>query len=150
VLNQADGKQSMPFPFTDLCRNVKFLGKVNRDKFPSVVITPSFASGHVIEGVIGKTSWPLGVKGLLYKAEIIQYRIFDSDTTEEIGTGGGMSLFGVEWDDDMQRHDQSAGGRDWQSFEKQFFQPSSKTKDGFDQFLSTVDRIMEAMDTVEA
>jgi hypothetical protein len=150
VVNQVN-EQSRPFPFTELTRNVKFPGEIDPNKFPNVQVNSVFAREHKIESVIGKTSWTLQVVNSNYNAEIIVFHIWGSDTSQPPETGGGLQLYGAEWNDDMQFHDQAGGARDWEDFENQFLDSfGSNNGDGFGRFLAIVNRMLGAMDSVAA
>ncbi|KAK3330870.1 hypothetical protein B0H66DRAFT_598394 [Apodospora peruviana] len=164
VQNQIDMKEmktAVPFSLQGLKQSLKFDGDVLSDDFPHFTIFNSFAKTYQIENIIGKTSWSYMINSQ-YALEISSYHKWGPNTELTAVSGAGLSMYGFDWDHDMDAADIAEGPRPWNDFAEQFLQvdrgfyPEDEGKEQdleqgpYDDFLYWIHRIQDMLDKATA
>ncbi|KAK0730757.1 hypothetical protein B0H67DRAFT_639219 [Lasiosphaeris hirsuta] len=143
------GATGIPFRHTDLKNNTIFTGKDQAEGFPGFKLSEHFINSHEIEQVIGKSSWTYMPRSKPYKIEVSMLHVWETtNTTLKPITGAGLTMYGDDWDYDMELKDLTSGSRDWETFSR-FLDAHHGLGDGmdeYDDFLACIHRLLELLD----
>ncbi|KAK0733599.1 hypothetical protein B0T26DRAFT_745632 [Lasiosphaeria miniovina] len=142
-IDRQDFKAAIPFRSTDVRNNFEFTNNVLPGGFPAIIVLAHFMNAFGVEGVLGRTTWSYMLNSE-YCIEISIYHKWGSDTKLPPTTSTGVTLYGSDWDDDMDLEDLSTAPRKWNDFGKQFLHVDGPTRhrnpdtDPYDDFLNRV------------
>jgi len=142
-----------PVPFTELTLNERIqLGDSTvAGDFLSINLPLGFAKSHEVDSVIGKTTWSYMINHH-YVLEISLFHQWGQDTKAPPVSGAVITMYGYNWDYDMDGADISTGPREWADFAHQFFKIDSEDNDHnidpCDDFLSRIDRVQDMLSMV--
>ncbi|KAK3383656.1 hypothetical protein B0T24DRAFT_58157 [Lasiosphaeria ovina] len=142
-IDTQDFNAAIPFRSTDIRNSFKFTNNVLPGGFPAITVLAHFMNTFDVEGILGRTTWSYMLNSE-YCVEVSIHHKWGSDTKLPPVTGTGVTLYGSDWDDDMDLEDLSTAPRKWNDFGKQFLHVDGPTRhrnpdtDPYDDFLNRV------------
>ncbi|KAK4197830.1 hypothetical protein QBC40DRAFT_100368 [Triangularia verruculosa] len=157
-VSRKEARPRLPLTEKDMTKVTRFGQGAYPGGFPKIQVSPDFIKRNKVSNIVGKVTWifELSIK---YNLEITMYYSFGTDTTKAPTTTAIVSLFSLDWDDELGLP--MTLPREWnESFATQLLTSRRKTEVPYpekqdhtkehplDQFLSWVSWVQEMLETL--